>query len=110
MFSLYFICIMTSFYLTLNSDGSQDTHPTNSGGNFVIELYEELHMQGLWEVALVEMSYFGQHFPNLTSDYNKLEVSSKVQDAYQKDFVIHYHELDDIYVTADCSYIMRRTG
>src|SRR5438093_4361533 len=105
---LYFI--MTSFYLTLNSDGSLDTHPNNNGGNFVIELYEEVYLPGIWEVALVEMSYFGQNFPNLPSDYNTIEVSSVAQDAHQTDFVLHYHEVEDFYVTLEIRYLVLSSG
>ena len=100
------VLIMASFYLTVNSDGSLDTHPNNYGGNFKMELYEEMYLPGMWEMAVVEMSYFGQHFPNLPSHYNTIEVSNIVQDAYQTEFVIRYHEADDFYLTLESTHLV----
>ena len=63
---------MNSFYYALNSDGSKDIHTDNHGGDFTVELYDAMDLQGAWEVALVEMSYFGQRFANVPEEYGKI--------------------------------------
>ena len=56
-----------SFYLTLSSDGCRDAFPNNHGGDFMVRLEHALDMRGdAWEVALVDMMYTGQAFPQST--------------------------------------------
>ena len=48
---------MSSFYYIITSDGCKGTRESNHGGDFTIDLYDELYFPGEWEVALVEISY-----------------------------------------------------
>ena len=89
---------MTSFYLSLNSDGGKDVHPNNHGGDFTIELHDVMDLRGDWEVALVEMSYFGQHFGNVPHEHSRIQISSSKADAYPTQFVAHYHGIEDLYI------------
>jgi hypothetical protein len=86
----------SSFYLALNSDGSKEIHPHNHGGDFTIELHKILDLHGLWEVALVEMSYFGQVFGNLIEPYNIIQLSSQRKNAYPKSFVLNYTQASNL--------------
>ena len=87
---------MSSFYHSITSDGSRDTHPSNHGGNFTIELYDELHFPKQWEVGLVEMTYTGQIFPNIPHQFGEVSISSHRKGAYQTDFVLNYHQIDEL--------------
>ena len=73
---------MNSFYHTLNSDGSKAIHNNNHGGDFTVELYDTMDLNGYWEVSLVEMSYFGQRFANVPEEYGKIELTSSAQKSY----------------------------
>ena len=56
--------------------------PTNQGGDFKVQLDRTLDMRGQsWEVALVEMIYTGQAFPNLSIEESQvaLKASGKPQ-------------------------------
>src|SRR2546428_3728501 len=55
-----------SFYLMLSSDGCREVYPDNNGGDFNIIFDNAIDMKSdSWEVALVEIKYTGQLFPNL---------------------------------------------
>ena len=56
---------MSAFYFTLNSDANKSMHPHNHGGDFTVELHNTLDLTGAWEMALIEMTYFGQYFGNI---------------------------------------------
>lgn len=81
-----------SIYVNLRSSECKDIYSKNHGGNFSIELNEPLRLQGGWEVALAEMTYHAQAFPNLPAQYATVTVSSKrqleVYDTKDKDFSI----------------------
>ena len=47
------------------------------------------------EVALVEMSYVGQVFPNIPYDYAEVIISNCEKNMYQRDFVAHFRKIDD---------------
>ena len=61
-----------SFYLNLSSKDSADVHPQNYGGDFQVELQAPLHFHehDCWEVALAEMTYDAQGFPNIPPQYS----------------------------------------
>jgi hypothetical protein len=83
-----------SFYMTLSSDGCKDAFPNNHGGDFMVQLDKILDMRGYtWEVALVEMIYTGQAFPNLGIEDSQitLKVSGKPQ--YENDYIITYDQV-----------------
>ena len=90
---------MNSFYHSLNSDGSKNIHTSNHGGDFTVELYDTMELHGAWEVALIEMSYFGQRFANVPEEYGKIQLVSSAKELYNTQFIVHYHELDDIFLT-----------
>ena len=90
---------MDSFYLSLNSDGSKNIYPHNNGGDFTIDLHRTLDLHGRWEVALVEMSYFGQAFGNLLEPYNTVQLYSNRKKAYPTTFVLDYSQADEISMT-----------
>ena len=73
---------MQAFYQSVSSDASTDVHPNNHGGDFTIELYDELYLPNQWEMALVEISYYAQHFPNLLSEYGEVSIYNNGKDRY----------------------------
>src|SRR5438552_15824151 len=89
---------MKSFYHTLNSDGSKDIHKNNNSGDFTVELYDTMDLRGAWEVALVEMSYFGQRFANVPEKYSKIHLTSSAIELFNTQFILHYHEFDELYL------------
>lgn len=84
-----------STYIYLRSSECKDVYPKNHGGNFTIELNEPLRLDGgVWEVALAEMTYYAQAFPNLPPEYNEIKVTrtERLDDVYHTmnlDFSIH---------------------
>src|SRR6266853_2048800 len=89
---------MNSFYHTVNSDGSRHIHPHNHGGDFTVEIYETMDLHGAWEMALIEMSYFGQRFANVPEEYGKIQLTSSAKELYNTQFILYYHEFDDIFM------------
>ena len=89
---------MTSFYYTLNSDGSRNIHPNNHGGDFTVQLHNTLDLAGAWEVALTEMTYFGQYFANILDDYGKVIISSTKSKVYPTSFVVDYLDAKKLYI------------
>lgn len=79
-----------SIYLNLRSSECKDIYSKNHGGNFKNELNEPLRLHGTWEVALAEMTYHAQAFPNLPKEYSTVTVSLKeslqVYNTINKDF------------------------
>jgi len=89
---------MSSFYLSLNSDGSQNIHPDNHGGNFTIELHDTLDLTGCWEVALVEMIYFGQYFQNVPVEYGKVKVFATRSGVQFDKYIVTCGKVKDLYI------------
>ncbi len=56
-----------SFYVTLPSNSSMDTHPNNTLTHFFVTLPTSLVFEGDWEVGLVECSYPHRWFNDLDS-------------------------------------------
>src|SRR5438552_19120881 len=88
-----FIYAMNSFYHALNSDGRKNMHVDNHGGDFTVELYDTMDLHGAWEVTLVEMSYFGQQFPNVPVVYGEIQLTSSARELYNTHFILQFHEL-----------------
>src|SRR3977135_1861411 len=68
-----------SVYVNLRSTECKDIYSKNHGGNFKIELNEPLRLQGPWEVALAEMTYHAQAFPNLPPEHSTAQVTLQEQ-------------------------------
>jgi hypothetical protein len=68
-----------SVYVNLRSTECKDIYPKNHGGNFTAELNEPLRLYDGWEVALAEMTYHAQPFPNIPREYSTVQVSLKEQ-------------------------------
>lgn len=86
-----------SFYLTLSSDTSRDTFPNNHGGDFKIQLDHVLDMRSEpWEVALVEMQYTGQAFPNLSTDNSQVTLQASGKPEFQNDYIITWDQAYDL--------------
>ena len=54
-----------SFFINLTSNQSDHIYPNNIPSDFYAELYEPLELEEEWEVALADISYCGQKFPNI---------------------------------------------
>ena len=99
---------MNSFYCTLNSDASRTVHPYNYGGDFTVELHNTLDLVGAWEVALVEMTYFGQYFGNILHDYGAVSISSTKTSVYPTTFIIDYLDAAKMYIQIEAQEIYLR--
>ena len=88
-----------SFYLTLTSDGNSDTFPANHGGDFKVQLDQTLDMRHHnWEVALVEMLYTGQTFPNLSVDDTHITLKTGTNPKYDNDYFLTYDQTLDLWL------------
>src|SRR5271167_1506057 len=83
-----------SFYINLSSTDSADIHPQNYGGDFQVELPNPMIFDehDPWEVALAEMTYDAQGFPNIPVDYSEIKLEAlnrdEVYDTTQMDLSI----------------------
>src|SRR5271156_5330556 len=88
-----------SFYLTLSSDGSKDTFPNNHGGDFSVQLQHTLDLRSEpWEVALVDMMYTGQAFPNLPIEDSVVTLKVSGKPAYENDYFITYDQAENLWI------------
>ena len=88
-----------SFYLTLTSDGSKGTFPANHGGDFKVQLDQTLDMRSQpWEVALVDMLYTGQAFPNLPTDDSQVTLKAGGKPKFENDYFITYDQTLDLWL------------
>src|SRR6266566_1723143 len=94
----------SSFYEYIDSDTSKDTHPNNHGGNFLVQLQENMYLPGQWEVALVEMSYRGQNFPNISQNNLKVVLYHNGKRSYLIKFIATYDEIYDCYFVTSNIY------
>jgi len=73
---------------------SADIHPQNYGGDFQVELAAPLLFdeRDPWEVALAEMTYDAQGFPNIPPEYSEVKLEAlnrdNVYDAMEMDLSI----------------------
>src|SRR5271156_5185430 len=67
-----------SFYVNLSSKDSVDIHPQNYGGDFQVELANPMvfHEDDPWEVALTEMTYDAQGFPNVPVEFSQVKLEA----------------------------------
>jgi hypothetical protein len=65
-----------SFYINLSSTHSRDVHPQNHGGDFQVVLPAPMYFneEEPWEVALAEMTYDVQGFPNIPSEFSHVQM------------------------------------
>ena len=69
-----------SYYVNLRSSECKDVYPKNHGGNYTIELNEPLRLDGgPWEVALAEMTYHTEPFPNVPKEHSTVKVTLNEQ-------------------------------
>ena len=57
---------------------SADSHPQNYGGDFQVELGAPLYFdeRDPWEVALAEVTYDAQGFPNVPTEYSQIKLEA----------------------------------
>lgn len=92
--------VTMSFYLMLSSDGSRDTFPANHGGDFKVQLDHTLDMRSEpWEVALVEMMYTGQAFPNISSEDSLITLKMSGKPQFENDYFITYDAALDLWLS-----------
>src|SRR5277367_4807124 len=96
---------MSAFYFTLNSDANKSMHPYNHGGDFTVELHNTLDLAGAWEMALIEMTYFGQYFGNILDEYGLVNIPSSKSKVYPKNFVVDYLDAKKLYI--DINLLMK---
>ena len=89
---------MASFYHVLDSESNSSTRENNHGGDFTVDLHDELLLAGNWEVALAEMTYYGQHFPNLLHEHGEVSIS-RDEKRYSTDFVVEFAHVHDMTIT-----------
>src|SRR5277367_4759901 len=80
-------------------------HPHNHGGDFTVELHNTLDLAGAWEMALIEMTYFGQYFGNILDEYGLVNISSTKSKVYPKSFVVDYLDAKKLYI--DINLLMK---
>jgi hypothetical protein len=89
-----------SFYLTLSSDGGRDTFPNNHGGDFTVQLDKILDMRAhSWEVALVEMIYTGQAFPNMGIEDSQVTLKASGKPLFENDYIITFDQAIDLWIS-----------
>jgi hypothetical protein len=92
--------INMSFYLMLSSDGCKETFMNNHGGDFTVQLDKTLDMRGeSWEVALVDMIYTGQAFPNLPVEDVEITLKVEGKPQYENQYFITYDQTMDLRLT-----------
>ncbi|MES2874023.1 MAG: hypothetical protein V4708_09895 [Bacteroidota bacterium] len=90
---------MHAFNMLLTSDGSLDRFPNNYGGDFRIELYDEMDFSGNWEVALSEMTYYGQDFVNVPKAAGHIMVKHRFEQSLVNETVLTWNDSPDAYIT-----------
>jgi len=89
---------MSAFNLLLTSNGCTNTYPNNYGGDFKIDMYEELHLQGNWEVALSEMTYYGQDFVNIPNSARSMSMTHILVKEKPRNYVIKWKDSKDFQI------------
>jgi hypothetical protein len=93
-----------SFYLMLSSDGCRDIFPTNQGGDFKVQLDRTLDMRSHdWEVALVEMIYTGQSFPNISTEDAQITLKASGKPEYENQYIITYEQTFSLWISMTMS-------
>ena len=72
----------------------------NHGGDFTVQLDKTLDMRGeSWEVALVDMIYTGQAFPNLPVEDVEITLKVEGKPQYENQYFITYDQTMDLRLT-----------
>ena len=88
------------FYLTLSSDGCNETYSGNHSGDFTIELNQTLDMRSQpWEVALVDMIYTGQAFPNVSNKDSLITLNVLGKPKFHNDYIITYEQTFNLWLS-----------
>jgi hypothetical protein len=88
-----------SFHLMLSSEGGSQTYPSNHGGDFQVQLRQVMDIRKEnWEVALVEMAYTGQKFPNLSSDNRSVSIRVSGKPEFENDYILTWDQVGDLHV------------
>jgi hypothetical protein len=77
-----------------------DTRPQNQGGDFTVDFYEQMYLPGDWEVALAEMSYVGQSFPNIKHEDGEVYITYDASKKYATEFIVNYAD-QDLWITTE---------
>src|SRR2546428_13135266 len=85
-----------SFYLMLSSEGSRAVNPNFHGGDFNLQLDSAIDLRSEpWEVALSEISYTGQAFPNMNPEEKLVTLSYSGTPWYENDYVVTHGEMTE---------------
>jgi hypothetical protein len=77
---------MTHFHVTLPSDNSLDTYPSNTASRFTVKLPDRIELNGDYEVGLAELMYPHTWF-NFDNSDGRFHVFIRVSDKQMKKFV-----------------------
>jgi len=89
-----------SFYLTVTSSGSSDIFSDNQGGDFKVQLDHTLDMRSdPWEVALVDMIYTEQVYPNLPIEEEQVQMKVSGRPEFENDYFITYDQTLDLWLS-----------
>src|SRR5271156_1571156 len=89
----YYNVNIMSFYVNVSSKDSLDIHPQNYGGDFQVELANPMvfNEDDPWEVALTEMTYDAQGFPNVPVKFSQVKLEAnrhELHNCIEKNFFI----------------------
>ena len=89
-----------SFFVNLTSNQSDHIFPNNHPSDFYAELYEPLELEEEWQVALADISYCGQRFPNIKRNEGIVTLKLPGKQTFGE-IVVTYMQCDDIYIKVD---------
>ena len=89
-----------SFYLTLSSDGTKEMFRNNHGGDFRVQLDHILDMRSqAWEIALVEMIYTGQAFPNIPTQDSVVVLKATDKPQFENDYILTFDQTINFWIS-----------
>lgn len=90
-----------SFYLTLSSaDGSKEMFRNNHGGDYRVQLDHILDMRSqCWEVALMEMIYTGQAFPNIPTQDSVVTLKASDKPQFENDYIFTFDQTINMWIS-----------
>ena len=84
---------MHEFFLSISSDAGRSE--VQNGGHFIVDLHNEIRMpRGEWEMALMEMSYYNQAFPNIPNTSGYVTVSCPITPFTNFNYVVTYPAIE----------------
>src|SRR5277367_775667 len=90
---------MSAFNLLLTSDGCIDNYPNNHGGGFKIDMYDELYLAGNWEVALSQMTYYGQDFVNVPDNARLITMAETRVEEMSRDYTLWREDANNMVIS-----------